>query len=412
MDNSLENTCVYDAKLFGEEFVGIRIEDDNPRVYFPIGYRKPNTEKEQRKDILNLISVLSSCGKKSNSPQTKSDNNDRAFPIHAYIGVFTYFINYGYFTELESVYKSGKSGKIDWCRTIKEIHPLVSKKSVVYLDYIVKKTRVNEDNLITEIHKYCVYESYQKIGCLFCSIKPEKPSVKFNKSLFTSVLLSKISNSFNERHLVLFRQMLDIIRFMSKNKSTKDSFFGTREFEYVWENLIDRVYGISADEKKNFYPSTRWHLDGQGEFDVDQELEKSALRPDTIMLYPNNANPNVFILDAKYYRYGVDSKKIFLPGSSSVNKQLTYAEFVESLENYKESTIYNAFIMPYNANLPNGRIDLSPKKIGFATGNWKTSGKTHEKIYGILLDVKSIMHQHSRLSTKDMETLAKLIENS
>lgn len=412
MDNSLGNTCVYDAKMNGEEFVGIRIEDDAPRVYFPLGYRQPTSEKEQKRDILNLISVLSSYCPKTESPQTEHDKKSTSFPIHAYIGVFTYYLNHGYFTESNAIYKRGQFGKIDWNQTIKKIQPHVSKKFPVYLDYVVKKNQTNEDNLITQIHKFCVYESYQKLGRLFSSAKPENPSIKLNVPLFSSVLLSKITNTFNEKHLVLFHQMLDIIQSLGKNRKQKKLFYGTTEFEYVWENLIDHVYGVSKKKKLEFYPRTQWSLDNGGDFEVDTEHEKSPLRPDTIMICPKNDKERIFVLDAKYYRFGISANPISLPGSGSINKQFTYAEYVETLEKYKGADIYNAFIMPYKANLPEGKIDLAPKKIGFATGNWKTSGKKYEKIYGILLDVKSIMHQHSRLSTKDMEILAELIENA
>jgi hypothetical protein len=410
MIESLDKACVYNAKLTGDEFVGIRIEDGIPRVYFPVGYRKSTDSREIKRDILNLISVLSMYERKDITIQTEHDERKNKFPIHAYIGVFTYYLNHGYFTENESTYKIAKSGKIDWSRTIKSIRPQISNESPVYLDFVVKKSRVNEEHTITQIHKYCVYESYQKIGCIFSSAKPEKPSIKFNEKLFTSVLLSKIANSFNESHLILFRQMLDIVKSLGKSNNKNSAFFGTNEFEYVWEKLIDHVYGISKDQKKEFYPNTQWFIEGNGDIEVDQELEKSALRPDTIMLYPKDGKQEVYVLDAKYYRYGAKRVPAFLPGTGSINKQFTYAEYVKTLDRYKKVNVYNAFIMPYDANLPEGTVDLRPKRIGFATGSWKSKNETHEKIYGILLDIKSIMHQHTRLSSKDMEKLAELIK--
>lgn len=411
MSNSWENICVYDAKLNGDEFVGIRIKNDKPQVYFPVGYRKPQTEREQKKDILNLISVLSVYSNKKESFQTQSAES-QSFPIHAYIGVFTYYINYGYFSETESIYKKGTSGIINWNKTIKRIQPQISKKKPIYLDFIVRKTRLNEDNLITQIHKYCVEESYKKIGCIFSSIKPDAAPIKFNEALFSSVLLSKISNTFNEKHLILFRQMLDIVRFLGKNKKNQNMLFGTNDFEYVWEKLIDEVYGVSEEKKQDFYPRTKWILDNFEENEVGQECEKSALRPDTIMLFTKKTEEAVFILDAKYYRYGAMTKPnpAYLPGSASINKQFTYAEYVSTLEKYKHSKIYNAFIMPYKADFPEGKFDLTPKRIGIATGEWKKEGKTYEKIYGLLLDIKSLMYRHPRQSTDDMRILAEIID--
>jgi hypothetical protein len=190
-------------------------------------------------------------------------------------------------------------------------------------------------------------------------------------------------------------------------------FYGTKDFEYVWENLIDNVFGISSNEKNKYFPNVTWFLNDGSSDQVYLEKEKHPLRPDTIMLYdgPNRDKPSIFILDAKYYRYGVKQKSCYLPGSASANKQFTYAEYVETLDAAKGKTIYNVFIMPYNAS-DFSDSDTNMRKIGFAKGNWKTSGKSYEKIHGVLLDVKSIMYQHSRLSTKDMEKLAELIENA
>ena len=50
--------CVYNSKLDGKEFVGLKYENNNLHIYFPLGYKKATSEKEFKKDILNLFSVL------------------------------------------------------------------------------------------------------------------------------------------------------------------------------------------------------------------------------------------------------------------------------------------------------------------------------------------------------------------
>ena len=121
----------------------------------------------------------------------------------------------------------------------------------------------------------------------------------------------------------------------------KQFYFGTDSFEYVWEKLIDRVFGIK--DKQNYFPKTRWKLKGKVK-------ENVALEPDSIMLYNNQ----IYVLDAKYYRYGITGIPIHLPESSSINKQITYGEYIYTQRRFKEQygedvPVYNAFLMPYNS---------------------------------------------------------------
>ena len=61
----LSEVCVYGGKQ-SDEFVGIRYDNGSLKVYFPYGYSRPvDNEKEYRKDILNLVSVLAAYSKES-----------------------------------------------------------------------------------------------------------------------------------------------------------------------------------------------------------------------------------------------------------------------------------------------------------------------------------------------------------
>ena len=421
----LSEVCHYGGGKQEDEFVGIRYNDGKLDVYFPFGFSKPaDDEKEYRKDILNLISVLSGYSKESKFAATNPlpNKDDVQFPIHAYLHVFNYFLNYGYYIENEPYYKRASNGKINWAKTIKQVRPQIAgdfpNESVVYLDFIAKKSSSNENEIVTQIHKFCVYESYEKIGCLFGFFRPEKPRIPFNAKMFAAILKNKLARTFNEKHILLFRNMLDIICYLGKRNDTSTASYGTTDFEYVWEGLIDEVFGISANEKRNYFPHCSWHIEGS-ENDAEQnEAKRTALRPDTIML-PGNSK--IFILDAKYYQYAEchhdgkrDPKR--LPGTGSILKQITYAEFVETMrtesgnkKKYPQGEIYNAFILPYNAEKPDD-LKYPMENFGYATCEWKQeSAKPYNKIYGILLDVRSIMQRHPKNSTDDIEALAATI---
>lgn len=133
------------------------------------------------------------------------------------------------------------------------------------------------------------------------------------------------------------------------------------------------------------------------------------------------SNQKIFVLDSKYYRYGATKNPNHLPDSGSVVKQLAYAEYIDNPknrsklpaevgENISDSSIYNAFIMPAE--------NLTPQNIGYVSSDYvlsqeaDTATKSYHKIYGILLDVRTIMYHHIPHDCQMMANLAKVIEGS
>ena len=106
---------------------------------------------------------------------------------------------------------------------------------------------------------------------------------------------------------MLFRCMLARVDFEGDKDSDKNYRYGTYCFEYVWEKMNDKMFGI--ENKVDYFPKTIWYVNGD-------RYDSASLEPDTIMLYGSS----VYILDAKYYKYGVTGKAWGLPESTSINK--------------------------------------------------------------------------------------------
>ena len=437
---TLSSCCVYfgedkyDSDSLSQKFVGLKYADDKLKIYFPVGYRNPaknknleEAEKENRKNVLNLIQILRSFGENTeNLPLNQNLENEKnvEFPVHAYLFIIQNFLQNGYFSRKESFYTKNGNGKISWGRTVKCIKPLVSEGQSVYLDFIKKKTSYIDEELISQIHKFCVYECFSKLGFLYTNFMPQKTSLKLNKALFVSVIRKAAGETFNENTLLLFKNMIDVLNFLDSNCEKKDFVYGTENFHYIWELLVDEVFG-EADKEK-FYPKVYWKIkkengNFESAFNFGNDEKRNSLRPDTIMIQ-NRGKPGqkIFVLDSKYYRYGVTKIKSHLPSSESIVKQFAYAKYIENKNGsipkdvkaqINEDSIFNVFIMP--ADLADEKCKM--KNIGFASADfvfWENEDKSEKswhKIHGILLDTKFLMQNHAK-NDKLAAELASLIE--
>lgn len=406
-DNTIRDRCHVNTNYTDDAFVGIKFENGEISVHFPMGFHfDDESDDDLRKDILMLIQTIEkTIGHKESRLSNMSEvYTETAFPMRAYLNVIQDYYVRGYYKETEVQFKKAKQGKVDWNRTVKTQKAFVQENEAFYLDLMVRNSKVNDNELITLIHKFCVHESFDKAGWLFTSFRPEKPSIKFNKLLFRSILKEKIAETFNDRNRQLFFSMLAIINYQGSRAASDKFLYGTYRFEYVWEKLIDNVYGIS--EKQSYFPGTEWHIKGQTAYD------SSSLEPDSIMLY----REDIYILDAKYYKYGWTLNPWDLPASTSINKQITYGEYTamkrdEASEKYK---VYNAFLIPFDALSKYWKEKQCEEiiNIGEALSKWKHNETEYERIQGILIDTKYLMKIVVREDQNEIMKLAEKIKEN
>ena len=405
-DYSICDKCSINTNFDADTFVGIKCDSDGISVHFPLGFRVSDDDRSLRKDILMLMSTIANttARKDSETNEQSKEYNATVFPLQAYLYVIYDYFSRGFYKEREVIYTQAKQGKINWGRTIKTQKSFVSDNNVFYLDFVVKKNCIKENELITLIHEYLVYESFDKVGWLFTASKPSRPRIKYNERLFRGVLIDKITHTFNDRNKKLFQNMLSIIEYQGNNEAPSKFRYGTYRFEYVWEAIIDKVYGIKG--KELYFPKTSWKLEGK-------EYDNACLEPDTIMIW----NDNVYVLDAKYYKYGFTGHPGDLPESTSINKQITYGEYIAENEKFKELhgsnlSVYNAFLMPYDSHNPLWNSEDNLHFVGEAVSNWKDNSKAYHRIQGVMVDTKYIMSIAVTQDLREIEKLADLIEKS
>lgn len=453
----LNEICSCESKANSEtEFVGIRCgkskEDGalETSIIFPLGYFKDDSalrelpEEELRECVVNLFTVLSDRSLQEQIHQNPSistfaeEHGQSEFPMVSYLNVIRNFLDFGYLDEKEILYKKGANGKINWGRTIKAVQPVITEdaQNLVYLDFIARKVSYNEDTLITQVHKFCVHDALVKLGFLFGIDPSEEPQLDFDYDLFCNAIHSKLAKTFNDRDLRLLADLTRIVEYLAGHKTedgkiANDFYFGVNKFAPIWEAMVDKIFGKLPQgvAKDKFNPHCEWDLSSRK---PGYENPNYAMRPDTIM-WDEEGN-RLYVLDAKYYKFGVTGSASDLPPSGSICKQIAYAEYVERLVLQKEipacvettvNAIYNAFLLPYcfdadNSQLPpDDGFETRPCKmrfVGFCHGNWKNLDarpgdidyRPYHRIAGILLDVRSVMENYGA-SGKAQKTLATCI---
>ena len=140
-------------------FVGLKADTSKALVYFPIGYQLGETEEELRKDILHLLGVLREFKyKKGHISKRNYDETDEVdFPLNAYLEIIYYYMENGYYKEVDPIFRTRERGKIDWPKTIKKQTPLLSlnKKKILILQFTLNSLLENQHLMrIKKLHVF------------------------------------------------------------------------------------------------------------------------------------------------------------------------------------------------------------------------------------------------------------------
>ncbi len=402
---NLSSRCENSTNKENDKFVGIKCADGDFRVYFPVGFHISSDEDEIRKDIRLLLTTIAVTTQKmeSNTPYLSHHIENEGAPINSFLFMINDYYERGIYKERESKYEISDDGIIDWDRTVDTQTAYIQNGEVYYLDYVSRKTALKENEIISQIYQYCLYLSFKAMGWIYSNYMPPKPHIIVREKYFISTLKNKLLKTFNDKNRLLFWHMIAILEDKYDRNALNNFTYGTYRFEYVWEKLIDNVYGI-GEEKKEYFPQTFWQL-----YNSNTAEKNSKLEPDTIMLFQGN----VFVLDAKYYACAIERNKVEnLPESTSINKQITYGEYVATEDKFKKKhgdfVVYNAFLMPFDKEKW-GESKIY-KWIGCAWGDWKgKEAATYSQIHGVLIDTKSLMIIGTQRSDSAVNALAKLL---
>ena len=157
-------------------FVGLRIRNGEIHFHYPESYQLSDKgdKKAFRHDIVDIIRTISLAKSKS-AINTNNDSgiaqNDQ-FAIMSYLWIIRDYLSNGYYRNSEKIYRTNGKGKINWKKTL-ETQPIISNGNIIYNNVIVE-VRNDCDDVITEAHKWCVFDSVRKIIILHMFSPPLK----------------------------------------------------------------------------------------------------------------------------------------------------------------------------------------------------------------------------------------------
>lgn len=391
-----------------DSFIGVKIKNNKIDFYYPETYHFDDSSVENsRNDVLAILQTIAIAKTHSDSKikVESSFSNNEAIPLLSYLWVVRDYLMNGFYVNREKVIKKNQRGKVDWKRTLSG-QPIISKGNVVYSDLVVSVSN-DLDNIIVEIHKYCVKKSIDILGWLF-GIKSSnfietKPFYKELKNVYIDTLRKELNQTFDDEKKERLKNMLSIIEGLSDDQNGNEIVYGVDSYAYIYERMINSIFG-NRDATK-FSPSANWYLKAKDY----NPVESSDLRPDTILIQDNIA----YVLDSKFYRFGYTADKRDLPETTSIQKQITYGDFIKNNKMGDEiQKIRNAFILPYNKYV--NKLDLSEtlEYIGYSKTDYRKGTEDHEIIHAFLIDLKYVIETwNKRNHGEDVANLVKQIED-
>ncbi len=393
------------------QFIGIKIFNNQIEFHYPETYQLSETEDGLRKDILSVLRTVSLAKTRTSdmSSYNTQHKSNYVFPLGAYLWLINDYLTYGRYENREKTYQQGVKGKINWKRTMRS-NPIISSSNIVYTDIISEKIS-QRDNLITEIYNFCVQKAIDDIGWLYgISFNPNGVDYyrlfAAKKKIYINALNNELTHTFDDQKKIRLQHMKNIIIGLDDDLlNTREVVYGVDSYDYVYERMVDSMFS-KVNNIKDFYPTATWDLV------VEKGAVKSSnLRPDTVLI----KNRKVYILDAKYYRYGTTFRPGDMPETTSIQKQITYGEYVKKVKEGQYDDVFSAFVLPYSKN-KNSKKELfhsDMEFVGIAQATWMDSfAANNRRVVAILVDTNFLINNWIKKNEDNIDSIVSVIEGN
>lgn len=376
----------------GDSFVGLSIEKDIVHIYTPESYPLDISNSSFSEDVISLFRSFNNnkwSDEKDDYPN-KVSNGPSFDAFESYLWIIKDYISNGIPLEHLRERKKKISGKINWKRTIQYSDPIISGCSIIY-DPLITERLFHSESLFSQIYKKCLNLSLVYFGWLY-GLDPLDDSeiIDSEKKRYLTFLNNRLLQTYTDRGKILIQHLVKIISGVSEIEKRDKLQFGVNEYYHIFETLVDYYFG-NVSKIDSFYPGASWYLKKQNYI----ENKCNPLRPDTVIINEKEA----YVLDSKYYRYGCTASPNSLPDTSSIQKQITYGDYIKNNNLMGINTVYNIFLLPYDKTkryYHNSELFESSDNIqfiGYAKTDWRKGTESHEIVYAFLIDLKYLVKQ-------------------
>lgn len=386
-------------------FVGIKTGEGSVQLYVPSVFRQ---DENIKKDILIFIKSISIAKKlHQDKIQNGKNVNDKIWPIDSYLWIIRDYLDNGYYYNREKRYSNSNSGKIDWKRTLRNM-PIYSNGNIIYDKFVTSKMSATND-IIAQTYRLCLKQALKRIGWLFNYNFYVEIQQIFSISEMVAEIRRELNQTFDDVKNLRYKHMLKILRNTEGEKvASSICSYGITNYHYVFETMVDMIFDGITEEKSNYNPNGYWKLNNK------KPKKASSLMPDTIL----KRDDKTYILDAKMYQYGATHDVSKLPNTQSLQKQITYGDYVHN--NLGDQFVRNAFILPYNKELESFKKDKNLIRyyddnlvyFGYAYVDWRTDNKEdYDYIHTFGIDFNYLLRNYNLLDYKLINNLILSIED-
>ena len=291
-----------------------------------------------------------------------------------------YLINGLYENDIEIIQDNG-NGDIDWGLTVNEVTPIIIKNRPLYNTLKTLSRETDDSDFIKRLHLAIIFMGYNKLyNCGLADLLGISNIRIFGEDIYDigsveylkQMIIKEKNIQYITRKLYVLDLMYSILNEYEKSKYALEKYnFGTKDFNYVWEDVCSVVISNHKNIKLNQLESVKnsintkyinksimdviepvkwiWQTkDSSDNTQRNKMFERGKPNPDILLLRSVNGEIQMFILDAKYYNFHIDQKDICNnPGLSDVLKQYVYELSLKKFTDENNIAIYcNAFLFP------------------------------------------------------------------
>lgn len=356
-------------------YVGIAIVRGHAIVCYPKYLRSDDEPVHEMRQALDVIARLGRDGMLLDEQEGGRYDDHLVLMLR----LLWLYDEYGVYFNLEETRALNGPGVIDWPRTIDTQAPVFSDGVPIYLDFWTRKTRRDEHDLITRLHRAILSECSRFLeGCGLASLLSVGTVELTDEGPLdlgdVDYLLWLIDRELAVQYVTWKQDVLDLMRgYLAGEGESADEDtvlrLGTTSYYHAWEVACKAAFGDllssrlrdlpldldyawqdrRSDTLLQIIPRPRWSRPvGKGEAGT-----VDTLIPDTVTVVVNGGRRLFCIYDAKYYVPSERGKMQRQPGVESVTKQFLYqTAYRDFVDAHDFDAVVNAFFVPTEDDEP------------------------------------------------------------